>query len=85
VVLGCGAHSDPASEIAPVIREGMRRAAGEGRALAVVASVCGTAGDPQDLARQEAALRAADVLLAESNAQAVRLAARIAARLGAGR
>ena len=51
-----------------------------GRSLALVGSVCGTAGDPQDLPRQEAALREAGVLLAESNAQAVRLAARIAAR-----
>jgi FdrA protein len=45
--------------------------------------VCGTAGDPQDLPRQEATLRAAGVLLADSNAQAVRLAARIAARQAA--
>jgi FdrA protein len=51
----------------------------------VVATVCGTAADPQDLARQEAALREAGVLLAESNAQAVRLAARIASRSGVAR
>ena len=50
-----------------------------GRQLALVGSVCGTAGDPQGLARQEEALRAAGVLLAESNAQAVRLAATVAA------
>ncbi len=85
VVLGYGAHPGPAAEIAPVIREARRRATEEGRDLAVVGSVCGTAGDPQDLARQEAALRAAGALLAESNAQAVRLAARIAARSGDGR
>ena len=48
--------------------------------FAVVGSVCGTAGDPQDLSRQETTLREAGVLLAESNAQAVRLAARIAGR-----
>ena len=53
-----------------------------GRQLALVGSVCGTAGDPQGLARQEEALRAAGVLLAESNAQAVRLAATVAARPG---
>jgi FdrA protein len=85
VVLGYGAHPDPAAEIAPVIREARRRASGAGRDLAVVASVCGTAADPQDLTRQEAALRAAGVLLAESNAEAVRLAARIATHPGAGR
>ena len=47
--------------------------------LAFVGFVCGTDGDPQGLARQEAALREAGVLLADSNAQAVRLAARLRA------
>jgi FdrA protein len=53
----------------------------KGRQLAVVASVCGTDEDPQGLQRQEAALREAGVLLAESNARAVALAAAIAGRL----
>ena len=71
VVLGYGAHPDPAP------RAGRRRssrrapATAAGAQLALVGSVCGTAGDPQDLARQEAALREAGVLLADSNAQAV--------------
>ena len=56
--------------------DGARRRAG--RALAVVGFVCGTAADPQNLQRQEAGLREAGMLLAASNAQAVRLAARIA-------
>jgi succinyl-CoA synthetase alpha subunit len=85
VVLGYGAHPDPASEMAPAIEAARHRATADGRDLAVVGSVCGTAADPQGLARQEAALREAGMLLAESNAQAVRLAARIAARTGAGR
>ena len=85
LVLGYGAHADPASEMGPAIEAARRRAAADGRDLAVVGSVCGTAADPQGLARQEAALREAGVLLAESNAQAVRLAARIAARTGDGR
>ena len=46
--------------------------------------MCGTAGDPQDLVRQEAVLRAAGVLLAESNAEAVRLAAAVAAHQAKG-
>ena len=50
-----------------------------------IRSAGGTAADPQGLDRQEAVLREAGVLLAESNAQAVRLAARIASRPGAGR
>jgi FdrA protein len=80
LVLGYGAHPDPASELAVTLLEAKAQARAAGRGLALVGSVCGTAGDPQDLARQEAALRAAGVLLADSNAQAVRLAARIAAR-----
>ncbi len=79
VVLGYGAHPDPAAELGPAIRNAAAAGAGAGRRVAFVASVCGTAADPQDLGRQEAALRDAGVLLAESNAQAVRLAAQIAA------
>jgi FdrA protein len=80
VVLGYGAHPDPARELAVTLEEARVLARAAGRSLALVGSVCGTAGDPQDLPRQEASLREAGVLLAESNAQAVRLAAGIAAR-----
>ena len=51
------------------------------RGLVIVASVCGTRADPQNLEQQEAALTAAGVLLAPSNAAAARLAA---ALVGAG-
>jgi FdrA protein len=80
VVLGYGAHPDPAPELAEALDQARALATAGGRQLALVGSVCGTAGDPQGLARQEEALRAAGVLLAESNAQAVRLAATVAAR-----
>jgi hypothetical protein len=80
VVLGYGAHPDPASELAVTLEEARSRAVAAGRGLALVGSVCGTAGDPQDLPRQEALLRDAGVLLAQSNAQAARLAERIARR-----
>ena len=79
VVLGYGAHPDPAPELAEALDQARALATAGGRQLALVGSVCGTAGDPQGLARQEEALRAAGVLLAESNAQAVRLAATVAA------
>jgi FdrA protein len=78
VVIGYGAHADPASEIAPVVREAISEALASGRRLTVVGFVCGTPADPQSLAAQEAKLREAGVVLAQSNAQAVRLAARIA-------
>jgi succinyl-CoA synthetase alpha subunit len=84
VVLGSGAHPDPAGEILPAIRQGQQRAQAAGRSLAVVASVCGTDRDPQPRSAQIEALRSSGVIVMPSNAQAVRLAARIAARLAEG-
>jgi FdrA protein len=77
VVIGYGAHADPASVIAPVVEAAIGRAAATGRNLAVVGFVCGTAADPQNLERQEARLHEAGMWLAGSNAEAVRLAASI--------
>jgi hypothetical protein len=79
VVLGHGAHPDPAPELAEAV-EAARRAGGDG--VAFVASVCGTEADPQQRSRQEAALRDANVILAESNAAAVRAAAAFVAKTG---
>jgi hypothetical protein len=56
----------------------------KGRA-ALIGSVCGTESDPQGLARQEARLAAAGVVLLPSNAEAARLAALVARAAGAGR
>jgi FdrA protein len=81
VVLGYGAHPDPASEILPAIQEATRQAQTSGRHLAVAASVCGTDRDPQNRAAQVAVLRAHDVVVMPSNAQATRFAALIASRL----
>ncbi|MCZ6838217.1 MAG: FdrA family protein, partial [Alphaproteobacteria bacterium] len=75
VVLGCGAHDDPAAAMAPALAEAQQQNGGSAPAL--VGFVCGTDGDPQGLARQKSALREAGVLLANSNAEAVRLAAAI--------
>jgi hypothetical protein len=78
VVLGYGSHPDPASEMVPVIQKAKALADKAGRHLVVVGFVCGTSSDPQNLSSQEAALRKAGVILAESNAQAVRFAATVA-------
>jgi FdrA protein len=83
VVLGYGAHADPAAEMLPAIRAA--RAAAAGRELAFVGFVCGTDRDPQGLARQVAALRESGVVLAASNAQAARTALAIATRHAAAR
>ncbi len=42
VVLGYGAHSDPASQLAPAILEAQRMASGDGRSLACVVALVGT-------------------------------------------
>jgi FdrA protein len=79
VVLGYGANADPAGALASAIQAARADAARQGRRFAVVASVCGTSRDPQDLVAQEARLAEADVILAPSNARAAVLAARIVA------
>jgi FdrA protein len=65
VVLGYGAHPDPARVLA---RENLS-------SKTVVASVTGTEDDPQVRSRQVALLREAGVLVAPSNAHAAELAA----------
>jgi FdrA protein len=77
LVLGYGAHADPAGELVPAIRAVRGR-----RPLAVVASVCGTDADPQSRAAQVERLRTAGVIVMDSNAQAARLAAMIARHTG---
>jgi hypothetical protein len=75
IVLGYGSHPDPAGELAPVLHQATGSAKKAGRQLAVIGFVCGTASDPQGLSKQEDTLRSAGMILAESNAQAVRMAA----------
>jgi succinyl-CoA synthetase alpha subunit len=74
LVLGYGAHPDPAGAAIEAIREAQTIAVDAGRHLVFVASVCGTDADPQSLSRQEAKLAAAGVLVAPDNAAAARLA-----------
>ncbi|HLT09256.1 MAG TPA: hypothetical protein VK028_00425 [Micromonosporaceae bacterium] len=75
VVLGHGAHPDPASELAPAIRKALERST----PLTVVVSLVGTSGDPQGLGRQAEALRQAGAWVFESNAAAARHAVSIVA------
>jgi FdrA protein len=78
VVLGHGAAADPAGDVAPALEATRAAARARGRGLAVVASVVGTARDPQGLAAQVARLEAAGAWVLPSNAQAARAAAAIA-------
>jgi FdrA protein len=78
VILGFGAHPDPAGELVPALARARAEARARGRGLVIVASVVGTDADPQGRARQVATLEAQGVIVMPSNAQAARLAARIA-------
>jgi FdrA protein len=71
VVLGYGAHPDPAGELAPLVERALADRPG---GLSVVVSLCGAAGDPQGMDGQAAILRAAGALVTRSSAQAARLA-----------
>lgn len=77
VVLGYGAHPDPAGELASAVRQAREQAVANGRELIVVASATGTEHDPQSLSRQERLLAEAGVIVCPSNAAAARLVAGI--------
>ncbi len=68
VVIGYGAHPDPAGELA-----GLTRNAAQGGPV-VIASVCGTEDDPQVYSRQVETLIKAGIVVAPSNAHAAELA-----------
>jgi FdrA protein len=69
VVLGYGAHPDPADELAEAIAD-----AKAGRELEVVISLIGTPTDPQGLVEQAAELASAGAHVFASNATAARFA-----------
>jgi FdrA protein len=69
VVLGHGAHPDPAAELGPAVAAA--RASG---GVAVVVSLIGAASDPQNPGRQAAVLQAAGAHVFASNAAAARFA-----------
>ena len=73
LVLGDGAHPDPAPELVRSVVEA--RSARAGRPLAVVVSVCGSRRDPQGTGRQEEALRHAGIHVESSAALAAGKAA----------
>jgi FdrA protein len=78
VVLGFGAHPDPAEGLVSLIEEIFDARAGS---LSVIVSLCGSNADPQDRADQRHRLEAAGAMVTRSAAGAARLA--IAAAGGA--
>jgi len=83
VVLGDGAHADPAAALAPAVLAARASAGRQGRPFHVIGHVVGTDQDPQGLARQEARLREAGALVCPSNRLAAELAREIARGPGA--
>jgi FdrA protein len=74
VVLGHGAHPNPAGELAPVVAEARRNAEQAGRTLEVIAVVVGTDADPQNMEAQIEQLTEAGVQVETSNEAAVQRA-----------
>jgi FdrA protein len=81
VILGCGTHPDPAGALAPALEAALVTARARGGDLVAIAHVCGTDLDPQPYTLQCARLERAGALVARSNAQAARYAARALALL----
>jgi succinyl-CoA synthetase alpha subunit len=76
VVIGYGAHTDPAGDlIAQLPKQAERKAI-------LIASVCGTESDPQNYSQQVRALESAGIIVAPSNAHAVELAIEVAGKIG---
>ena len=78
VVLGDGAHADPAGELAPVIE---RALADRADTLDILVIVIGTGEDPQNLAEQIAALRRAGAHVVRTVSEAIEA---VWLRVGAG-
>jgi FdrA protein len=74
VVIGWGAHADPASELAAAVVQAKKIAAKGKRHLAVIGFICGTDLDPQGFTAQEKKLRDAGMVLAGNSANAAWLA-----------
>jgi FdrA protein len=81
VVLGDGAHPNPAAELTAAVAEAIAQAGDDGRHLEVVAVVVGTDEDPQDLESQQRQLQEAGAWVTTSNTVAIGRAGRIAQSL----
>lgn len=82
LVLGDGAHPDPAPELVAAVRTA-KEDRGDGQPI-VICSVSGTDDDPQDAARQERTLRDGGIVVRRSAAEAATFAALMLAGAGEG-
>lgn len=81
LVLGYGAHPDPASELAPAIKTAKASAQKAGRHLEVITVASGTDEDPQDLNAQIQQMEEVGARVFTSNDEATSYAGRMAAAL----
>lgn len=79
-VLGYNASLDPVGELLEAIVEVKQLAQERGGALTIVASICGTGGDPQGLGLQTRRLQESGVIVFLSNAQAARFCCALVGR-----
>jgi hypothetical protein len=70
VVLGYGCNSDPGGEISAALSRLAESRAASGTTPVIVASICGTHGDPQGYDRQRRVLEDVGVVVAPTNAYA---------------
>lgn len=70
-ILGYNASMDPVGELFEAILEARENVKKRGGALTVVASICGTDDDPQDLELQTKLLKEAGMIVFNSNASAI--------------
>lgn len=77
VILGSGAHPNPAAILAEAVKALRMENEKNKRNIIMVSHVCGTVGDPQRISIQEKMLRDARVCLATSNQEAVEAVKRI--------
>jgi FdrA protein len=80
LVLGYGSHPDPAGAITRAVAEAKETARARGGNLAVIASITGTASDPQGLQGQRETLERAGCRVMASNWEAAALVERILQR-----
>lgn len=84
VVIGYGAHEDPAGQVAEMVDQA-RKARTCGGEVVFVAAVCGAKDDPQNFDAQVAKLRECGVWVAANNREAVESALALIASNGSGK
>jgi succinyl-CoA synthetase alpha subunit len=71
-ILGYNSSMDPVGELVDAINKAKEISSRDGRNLEVVASICGTDGDPQDLKMQKQLLLETGATVFDSNAEATK-------------